>query len=54
MDKIRVLESHFSLKKKKEKKKLTLKVSSLGERSIVLSVNRRRKGASIILNIHVL
>ena len=45
----------FSKKKKERKKKrLTYKVSSLGGRGIVLSVNRRRKGASIVLNIHVL
>ena len=62
MDEIGVLELHFSFlkkkkerkKKKKKKKRLTYKVSSLGGRGIVLSVNRRRKGASIILNIHVL
>ena len=57
MDEIRVLELHFSfLKKKKERKekRLTYKVSSLGVRGIVLSVNKRRKGASVVLNIHVL
>ena len=57
MDKIGVLELHFSfLKKKKERKdkRLTYKVSSLGVRGIVLSVNKRRKGASVVLNIHVL
>ena len=58
MDEIRVLELHFSFLKKKKKeikeKRLTYKVSSLGGRGIVLSVNRRRKGASVVLNIHVL
>ena len=61
MDEIRVLELHFSLLKKKgkkeekkRKKRLTYKVSSLGGRGIVLSVNRRRKGASVVLNIHIL
>ena len=59
MDEIRVLELHFSLKKKKKereirRKKLTLKVSSLGGRGIVLSVSGRRKGASVVLNIHIL
>ena len=63
MDEIRVLELHFSfLKKKKKRKKkrkkggkrLTHKVSSSSERGIVLSVSKRRKGASIVLSIHVL
>ena len=57
MVEIKVLELNFSFfffKKKKERKRLTLKVSSLGGRGIVLRVNRRRKGASVILNIHVL
>ena len=57
MDEIGVLELHFSFLKKKrdrKKKRLTYKVSSLGGSGIVLSVNRRRKGASIVLNIHVL
>ena len=62
MDEIRVLELHFSflkIKKKKKKRKkgrkrLTHKVSSSGERGIILSVCRRRKGASVVLNIHAL
>ena len=44
----------FLKKKKKRGKRLTHKVSSLGGRGIVLSVSRRRKGASVVLNIHVL
>ena len=63
MDEIIILELHFSFIKKKEKekgkrkkggKRSTHKVSSLGGRGIVLSVSGRRKGASVVLNIHVL
>ena len=61
MDEIRVLELHFSFLKKKKKKKerkeekvQTHKISSSGGRGIVLNVYRRRKGASVVLNIHVL
>ena len=60
MDEIRVLELHFSFLKKKKreeerKKKVpTHKISSSGRRGIVLNVCKRRKGASVVLNIHVL
>ena len=58
MDEIRVLELHFSFLKKKKRKKgrkrLTYKISSSVEKGIVLNVCRRREGASVVLNIHVL
>ena len=52
MDKTNVLELHFF--KKKKKKTLKYKMLPSCGRGVVLSIYRRRKDASIILNVHIL